>query len=121
MASEFEQLQYKIQYKKDDIERLKKEIENDTAASHALMKTKTFYRIHCKPTKTDHSEHNVGLFSTREKAERYLPANAYSYDDDDRCGWNYSIIEVSGNVVLPSDIIDKLDKGVPSHFPYTGW
>jgi len=84
------------------------------------LREKSFSRvwtIQCTPNKEDHCEHNVGAFSTYEKAKRHFPYSGKSYDDDDNVHWSYCIIEKT-----PSKYdLRKLDQSPPSHFPYFGW
>ena len=82
-----------------------------------LKKYPVIYRISCRPSKNNHCKHDVGCFSTYEKAKSYIPAGGSSHDGDDDCTWYYAVIaedSVESNMY-------ELDASLPSHFPYTGW
>ena len=73
------------------------------------------YAISAHPDKNNHVPHEVCAFSTLEGAQKYMPKNNSSYDDEDNVHWTYSI------TVRAYRSGERLDVGPPSSFPYTGW
>ncbi len=59
-----------------------------------MMETQEFYTITCNPSRYDKPTYTVGLFSSCQLAEKYLPAGSCMYDDEDQCLWRYAVIRI---------------------------
>lgn len=72
------------------------------------------YTIHAHSNSTMHCSHNVGLFTTYEKAQAVI---ARDHDDDDyRPLWSYHVLMVTRERLSDHDI-KELDT-IPDDFPY---
>jgi len=81
------------------------------------MSDTKYFTIRASPSSVHSVAHSVGIFSSREKAESFIPSGGRSTDIDNGATWSYYVIEKTfAHPVDPSE----LDK-VPDYFPYTGW
>ena len=79
-----------------------------------------FFKILCTPSKSNHVTHQVGLFKSAEEAKKYI-GNGSSYDDDDRCTWNYHVVTCLSNELKDHEFLKMGKESLPLSFPYSGW
>lgn len=91
------------------------EVTNKIKEIKAQQLPSLLYTIRANPSRSDHCSHTVGIFTTVENAQRLIPHNGKSYDDN--CTWHYTI-----EVRSPHDFDpETVDPPSLRNFPYTGW
>lgn len=106
----------KVNDAKNDLNYIEKELYDQR---YKLLKKRylVVYRILCKPDRSDHLTHEIGSFSTPEKAQQLIPSEKCSYNMCSKCTWYYYVKSTK-----PTEhLLLTLDSGnnIPSHFPYS--
>ena len=117
LKEDVDRLEALVTLKKIELKKVEKEL-HDIKIRWG-KNTQYYWALVATPSESNHTTHVVGYYSSYEKVKSLIPPSGESYDDDDNCGWKYTIAQ-GETKDLEEYQISKINEPPPSHFPYIG-